>query len=303
MTGDATSMRRVLVTGRYGFTGRYVAEELAQAGWEVWGTGSHLPAEAGDTDRAADLTDPAALAAVLEEVRPDAVVHLAAVAFVAHGSVDDFYRVNLMGTRTLLGALAEGGHGAAGVVLASSANVYGNTRISPIPESATPAPANDYAVSKLAMEYAAGLFAGRLPVTVARPFNYTGAGQDPKFLVPKIVSHFRDRAARIELGNLDVARDFSDVRDVARVYARLLGNEAARGQTVNICSGQATQLQEIIDLCREITGHDIEVAVNPAFVRADEIKTLNGDPTLMNALAGPLERHALTDTLRWMLEA
>lgn len=303
MTGGTTSKGRVLVTGRHGFTGRYVAQELEAAGWEVWGMGSALPADPGPTDRAADLTDPEALKALTQEVRPDAVVHLAAVAFVAHGSIDDFYRVNLIGTRHLLGALADGGFGGKGVVLASSANVYGNTRVSPIPETATPAPANDYAVSKLAMEQVARLFAARLPITVTRPFNYTGAGQDPKFLVPKIVSHFRDRADRIELGNLDVARDFSDVRDVARAYALLLGNAEARGRTVNICSGRATALGEIIDLCREITGHDIEVAVNPDFVRTDEIKTLNGDPALLQSLAGPLDRYPLDETLRWMLDS
>jgi nucleoside-diphosphate-sugar epimerase len=297
------SARRVLITGRYGFTGRYAADALSAAGWEVWGLGSQLPEDAGATDRVADLTDRASLARAIGEIRPDAVLHLAAVAFVAHGDVDDFYQVNLIGTRNLLGVLADGGHGKSGVVLASSANVYGNTRMSPISEAAIPAPANDYAVSKLAMEHVAQLFAERLPITIARPFNYTGVGQDPKFLVPKIVSHFRDRAARMELGNLDVARDFSDVRDVAQAYSALLGSEKARGETVNICSGRATALGEIIDMCRVITGHDLEVAVNPDFVRADEIKTLNGDRSHLEALTGASERHALEDTLRWMLNA
>lgn len=297
------SARRVLITGRYGFTGRYAADALSAAGWEVWGLGSQLPQDAGATDRVADLTDRASLVSAIDEIRPDAVLHLAAVAFVAHGDVDDFYQVNLIGTRNLLGVLADGDHGQSGVVLASSANVYGNTRMSPISEAAVPAPANDYAVSKLAMEHVAQLFAERLPITIARPFNYTGVGQDPKFLVPKIISHFRDRAARMELGNLDVARDFSDVRDVAQAYCALLGSEKAKGETVNICSGRATALGEIIDMCRVITGHDLEVAVNPDFVRADEIKTLNGDRSHLEALTGSSERHALEDTLRWMLSA
>lgn len=294
---------RVFITGRHGFTGCYVADVLTAAGWEVWGLGANLPQEAGSCDREADLTDFDALSQVLEEVRPDAVVHLAAVAFVAHGSVDDFYRVNLMGTRNLLGALALGGYGGKGVVLASSANIYGNTKVNPISEDVPPAPANDYAVSKLAMEHMAQLFANDLPIVIARPFNYTGVGQDPKFLVPKIVSHFRDRAARIELGNLDVARDFSDVRDVARVYGALLDTEAARGKTLNISSGHAISLEAIIDMCRELTGHDVEVVTNPAFVRDDEIKTLKGDPSRLEALIGGLTRRPFEDTLRWMLEA
>jgi nucleoside-diphosphate-sugar epimerase len=297
------STRRVLITGRYGFTGRYAADALSAAGWEVWGLGSQLPDGASGTDRAADLTDKASLSKVIDEVCPDAVLHLAAVAFVGHGNVDDFYQVNLIGSRNLLGALDESGHAQSGVVLASSANIYGNTRISPIAEATVPAPANDYAVSKLAMEHVAQLFVERLPITIARPFNYTGVGQDPKFLVPKIVSHFRDRAVRMELGNLDVARDFSDVRDVAQAYCALLDSEKSHGETVNICSGRATELGQIIDMCKAITGHDLEVAVNPNFVRSDEIKTLNGDRSHLDALIGSSERHSLEDTLRWMLSA
>lgn len=293
---------RALVTGRYGFTGHYVAKALQSAGWQVWGACSHPIPEMGPTDVAASLTNADAVLQMVDTVRPDAVVHLAGIAFVGHGSVDDFYNVNLLGTRNLLDALAKRGHGQAGVVLASSANVYGNAPVSPISESTAPAPTNDYAVSKLAMEYMAKLFVSRLPIVVARPFNYTGVGQDPKFLVPKIVSHFRKGASRIELGNLDVARDFSDVRDVAAVYAALLDRQIS-GDTVNICSGRAIALGTIVDMCRAITGQDIEVTVNPAFVRADEIKTLNGDPSRAQSLLGGLSRHKFEDTLQWMIEA
>lgn len=294
---------RVLVTGRYGFTGHYVAEALTQSGWDVWGGCSHSTKEMGALDRVADLTDATSVTHMVNDIRPDAVVHLAGIAFVGHGSVDDFYRVNLLGTRNLLDALSKGGHGQSGVVLASSANVYGNALQSPISETTPPAPANDYAVSKLAMEHVAKLFANQLPIAITRPFNYTGVGQDPKFLVPKIVSHFRQRAPQIELGNLDVARDFSDVRDVAAVYATLLDGRNIGGKTVNICSGRAIALGDIIDMCRSITGHNLEVSVNPAFVRADEIKTLNGDPALVEGLLGGLDRHRFESTLRWMLEA
>lgn len=294
---------RVLVTGRYGFTGHYVANALSTAGWQVWGGCSHPSEDAGSFDRVADLTDATSVVKLIEEIRPDAVVHLAGIAFVAHGKADFFYCVNLLGTRNLLKVLARGGYGKNGVVLASSANVYGNARVSPVSENTQPAPVNDYAVSKLAMEHMAKLFSSQLPIVITRPFNYTGVGQDLKFLVPKIVSHFRKRAPRIELGNLDVARDFSDVRDIANVYTSLLDAKDVRGKTVNICSGRAIALGEIVDMCRSITDHDIEIAVNPAFVRADEIKTLNGDSSQIEMLLGSLTRHPFENTLRWMLEA
>jgi nucleoside-diphosphate-sugar epimerase len=294
------SKGRVLVTGRYGFTGHYVAKALATAGWDVWGACSQASKDMGPLDRVADLTDATSVVELVNEAQPDAVVHLAGIAFVGHDSVDDFYRVNLLGTRNLLNALSKHGHAKSGVVLASSANVYGNAPISPVSESTPPAPTNDYAVSKLAMEYMAKLFANQLPIVITRPFNYTGVGQDPMFLVPKIVSHFRNAAPRIELGNLDIARDFSDVRDVAAVYAALLDRRTT-GDTINICTGRAIALGDIVEMCRAITGHDIEVAVNPTHVRIDEIKIFNGDPSRIEKLLGSQHRYQFEDTLRWML--
>jgi nucleoside-diphosphate-sugar epimerase len=249
------------------------------------------------------LHDAAVLPPLFREVRPEAVVHLAAIAFVAHGNIDDIYRTNVVGTRNLLQALTEADAPLQSVLLASSANVYGNVLADSIDESTPPQPANDYAVSKLAMEYVAKLYAHRLPIIVTRPFNYTGVGQSPNFLVPKIVDHFRRRAPVIELGNLDVARDFLDVRTVVAYYRQLLESSRAVGSTVNVCSGRAWSLGEVLDLTRHLTGHAIEVRVNPAFVRADEVKTLRGNPAKLHSLAGNAPVIELPETLRWMLEA
>lgn len=292
---------RVLITGRYGFTGRYAAQELSAAGWDVWGLGSG-PAPADDARYVqGDLTDPASMERAVAAAAPDAVLHLAGIAFVAHGSAEDFYRVNLLGTRNLLEALAITGHGQKSVILSSSANIYGNSERSPIDEATPARPVNDYAISKLATEHLATLFGDRLPVSVARPFNYTGRGQDSHFLVPKIVSYFADRKPVIELGNTEIARDFSDVRDVVRAY-RMLLDAAPTGEIVNICSGVPTSLDQILKLCSEITGHEIEVTVNPEFVRAQEVQSLCGDPARLNSLVNMGDRIPFADTLAWMLQ-
>ncbi|MEM9395320.1 MAG: NAD-dependent epimerase/dehydratase family protein [Pseudomonadota bacterium] len=291
---------RVLVTGRHGFTGRYLAKELEQSGWEVWGVGASAALEEDPRYFQADLTNRESLENAIAKIQPDAVIHLAAIAFIAHGAAEDFYRVNVIGTRCLLDILAASGMANDGVVLASSANVYGNSTVIPITESAPPAPINDYAVSKLAMEHMARLFLDKLPIVIARPFNYTGLGQAKEFLVPKIVSHFRDRRTEIELGNLDVSRDFSDVRDVARAYSDLL-HFAPPGEVFNVCSGKATALQDVIDMCQKITGHDICVSVNPDFVRSNEVKTLKGDPSRLDELSRHSERRNFYQTLEWML--
>jgi nucleoside-diphosphate-sugar epimerase len=293
--------KRALVTGLRGFTGRYMARVLAEAGYRVFG--SVMPGEETGPDVfAVDLCDRGAVAAMAEEVQPDVVAHLAGIAFVAHRDAEQIYRVNVLGTRNLLEALAGARHQASAVLLASSANIYGNADVALIDEQVAPAPANDYAVSKLAMEYMARLWMDRLPIIVARPFNYTGIGQSENFLLPKIVAHFRKGARSIELGNLAVARDFSDVRVVVDCYRRLLA-AAPAGQAFNVCSGRAHSLASLLDIMADIAGYRIEVRVNPAFVRANDVLTLAGDNARLARAIGPLGQVALPDTLRWMYGA
>lgn len=300
-------MSRILITGAEGFTGRYLAAELASRGHEVHGLVIRAPEDRGAlasphlaATHACDLLDAERLKALVARIRPDKVAHLAAIAFVGHGDVEAFYRVNIVGTCHLLAALAAAPAVPSSVLLASSANIYGNSTEGVIDESVAPAPANDYAVSKLAMEYMARTWAGRLPLTLVRPFNYTGLGQSEDFLLPKIVAHFRRKAAVIELGNLDVERDFSDVRTVVQVYRRLLEGAAVH-ETLNVCSGRGHTLRGVLDLIGELAGHRPEVRVNPAFVRANEVRRLLGSKAALERRIGPVEGPALKDTLAWML--
>ncbi|HVI53958.1 MAG TPA: NAD-dependent epimerase/dehydratase family protein [Luteibacter sp.] len=287
---------RVLVTGHKGFTGHYVAAALRAAGYEVLG----LVEQPKDLDSpSVNLLDRAAVAQSVADARPDAVIHLAAIAFVAHGDADEMYRTNVVGTRHLMESLAALSTAPRAVLLASSANVYGNSDVELLSESVEPSPANDYAVSKLAMEYMAKLWSDRLPIVLARPFNYTGVGQADNFLLPKIVSHFQRGERVIELGNIDVARDFQDVRFVADAYVRLLSANAA-GQTVNLCSGTSVSLMQVIGMMQEIAGYEIEVRVNPAFVRGNEVARLTGDNRRLQSLVGPLDIIPLRTTLEWM---
>jgi len=290
--------RRALITGLRGFTGYYLAQELTAAGYRVFGT--VMPGEEVGPDMfAVDLCDRDAVAAMVAEVRPDVVAHLAGIAFVGHANVEAIYRVNVVGTRNLLEALASGSDQPTSVLLASSANIYGNASVPVIDEDVPPAPANDYAVSKLAMEYMARLWMDKLPITIVRPFNYTGVGQADNFLLPKIVSHFRRNEARIELGNLAIARDFSDVRMVARAYRRILA-AAPAGEAFNVCSGTPHSLSNVIEMMGEIAGYRIDVQVNPAFVRANDVLQLTGSNRKLTAVVGDLAPTPLSETLRWM---
>ena len=294
---DAT----LLITGGAGFTGRHLIAAANQKGYRciamVQNEGPEAPT-AFDTV-VADLLDPASLEHAILEVKPDYIVHLAAISFVAHGNTAEIYEVNQLGTINLLDAIRKNAPEIKKVLVASSANIYGNTGALPITESVPPAPVNHYGMSKVAMELATRLYAD-LPIILSRPFNYTGCGQSPNFLIPKIVNAFKDRKRAIELGNLDVSRDFSDVRDVVAAYLRLLGTDIS-AQAYNICSGTATSLLSVIDSLNELAGYDIQVSINSNFIRSDEIKTLYGSPALLEAAIGNYRKYALSDTLAWML--
>ncbi len=278
----------ILITGANGFTGRHFTEHARLAGHKV------LPLEA-------DLRDPVAVSATVAATDYDAVVHLAAISFVGHADNTAFYAVNVVGTTNLLQALAANGSCPSCVLVASSANVYGNCESSPIAETQPAAPVNHYAASKLAMEHMARTFSDRLPIVITRPFNYTGPGQELQFLIPKLVNHFARRAPRIEIGNLNVEREFNDVRMVCEAYLRLL-ERGAPGQTYNVCSGQPYTLRHVLATLEELTGHKMDVEINPAFVRANEVHRLCGDPTMLLKCVGTLTHMHLTDTLQWMIE-
>ena len=287
-------MSRVLVTGCSGFTGHHLAQRLVASGHEVFD-----PEAAG---RTFDLTRPETLTPVIAEARPDYVIHLAAQSFVAHEDASAFYRVNTVGTTHLLDALLASGTRVRRVVLASSANVYGNTVADPITEATPAAPVNHYAASKVAMELLAATYADRLPIAITRPFNYTGPGQSARFLVPKLVEHFAERRPTIELGNLDVVRDFSDVRAVVEAYVRLLSVEKPPS-VVNLCSGVGRSLRQVVDDLTDLSGHRIAIRVNPAFVRTSEVHRLVGSAATLRDSLGDLPHQDFRETLAWMLAA
>jgi nucleoside-diphosphate-sugar epimerase len=273
---------------------------LREHGFAVFGLTEHEPE--GPDEFSADLTDADAVTAALRAAAPDYVVHLAAIAFPGHTQADAIYRVNLGGSLVLLQSLAALGLGQRGILLPSTATIYSNAATAALVEDSPLAPASHYAVSKLAMEHMARLFANTLPVVVVRPFNYTGPGQREPYLVPKVVRHFAEKAPVIELGNIDVERDFLDVRMVVDAYRRLLMTPAAQGQTMNLCSERGTTVRALVGKLTAITGHGIEIRVNPKFVRVGEPQRIVGSSARLRGLIGDLAPIPLETTLADMLQ-
>lgn len=292
-------MAKVLLIGGDSFTGEYLKLALECAGLEVVPT---TKKSSPDLPKwiSCDISNRQEVVDLIAGVDPEYVVNLAGISFAAHPHPQELYTANLFGPENILFALDKAAGNIRKVILASTANIYGAPSKEIIDETTMPAPVNHYAGSKLAMEHMAATWFDRLPIIITRPFNYTGIGQSNKFLVPKIVDHFIKNENTIELGNTEIARDFSDVRDVAQAYVNLLRSDA-HSCCVNICSGTLTSLSDIVCQCEMLTGKSIEIKVNPAFVRQNEIRRLRGTNNLLEGLAGSTEFRPIHETLRWML--
>lgn len=295
----ALRSERVLITGGGGFTGRPLTERLRESGYDV----VSLSRDAPDPHALnADLCDFGATAQALSESRPSAVIHLAGIAAPSHGNIGDIYAANVTGTANLFAALELAKIKPRIVIVASSAQVYAvpDSEVA-ITEERALAPKTHYAVSKRATEEIAAIYSRQFPIIVTRPFNYTGPGQTTSFLVPKIVQHYAEQRREIRLGNLDLYRDFSDIRRVVEAYSRLLFSPIGP-TTLNICSGRAIHLADILTMMDEISGYPMRVVTDPSLVRTNETRSIVGSTSRLEAAIGPLPNPEFRETLTQMYE-
>lgn len=289
-------MQKVLITGIDSFTGIHLSSYLIKVGYEVYGT-SLL--KSSDKKYQCDITKKKDIVKVLKEIEPDYLIHLSGISFTAHGNNEDFYKVNTIGTSNILEAFIELNQNPKKIILASSATVYGNQNLEILHESLCCKPVNHYGASKYAMECLASDYFDKLPIIITRPFNYTGIGQAEHFLIPKIVKHFKENKKIIELGNLNVSREFNDVEFVCEVYKRLL-ESAVKSEVVNISSGKGIKLINVISMMNDIAEYNIKVVVNPIFLRKDEIKELTGSNEKLFSIIEKVEQKEFKNTLENM---
>jgi nucleoside-diphosphate-sugar epimerase len=282
-------MSRLFITGADGFTGVHLVNLAKKNSYEVY-------------ESKALLTDIVALKTEINSFKPEYVVHLAAISSTVSNHFNEIYETNLIGTLNLLNLLNIEGVKPKKVLLASSAQVYGNQGEKPFTEDSQLAPFNHYGVSKMSMEYMASQFFNSFPIVFLRPFNYTGVGHNAHFVIPKIVNHFKDKVESIELGNLDVKREYNDVRTVCRIYLDLL-NKGISGEAYNICSGKTYSLREILLVLENISKRRLDVTQNPQFMRPNEPTHLSGDPSKLVKTLGEIDFIPIEKTLEWMLHS
>lgn len=297
---------RVLVTGASGFAGPFLIEHLLEYGYEVTGGvhGPHktLPGESRAINL--DITDAEAVRQVVAEIAPDEIYHLAGLTRPASGAVEEFYAVNFGGALNLLEAVREEVP-EAGVLLVGSAYAYARSDRA-LSETDPFGPVNHYGVSKAGADLLGGSYALQgLRVVNVRPFNHSGPGQSPDFLLPALVEQFAEieagrRKPVVYLGNLDSVRDLSDVRDVVRAY-RLALQKGKNGEAYNVGSGRGVSVREIFEIVRREAGLEVELEVEPARVRATDIPYLVADTDKARKELGWEAKIPLETTIRDML--
>jgi GDP-4-dehydro-6-deoxy-D-mannose reductase len=308
---------KILVTGGGGFAGRHLLRDLLREGSaEVAATHLGGPPPVSDEEMsrvrwmALDVNSDESVRRVMSEIQPDVVYHLAGQASVGRSlsAPLETWEVNATGTLRVLMRLAEVGAGRR-LLLISSAEVYGAVppERQPIGEGAPVLPITPYGSSKAAAEVVALQMGASLgvEVVVARSFNHIGPGQDERFVLPSIARQLtRIRAGEADpvvgVGNLDVERDFLDVRDVVRAY-RLLMASGEAGGTYNVSSGVARTLLSVVQRLLDLSESGARLEVDPSRVRPIDIPLLVGDASRLRRLGWEATR-PLDETLRDLLE-
>lgn len=310
---------RILITGATGFAGRHLCRLLAEGGHEL-----HAVVRPGRAEQVPDgcvahdavLSDPDALAEIVQRVAPDRVAHLAGASSVGRSFAEPLatWDVNLGGTLALLEALRLHAP-ATPCLVVTSGEIYGRVALEDLPVDDTTAlnPLSPYGSSKAAADLAAGQYRATegLPLIRVRAFNHVGPGQDARFVLPNVArqiaqaEHDGHSAVEVKVGNLDTRRDFTDVRDMVRAYVLLL--ERGDPDAVYLaCSGRSRPIRDLI------TGLGPHARIPVTFVsdadlrRSGEQADLYGSPERLRADTGwvpeiPIET-TLADTLQWWRE-
>lgn len=306
-------MDKALVTGCNGFVGHALVARLASAGYEVWGADRVASADAfaGKQCFIGDLCDDAFVEELVEKAEPACIVHLAGQASVRQ-SFDDPVQTLSDNTRPALNImnLLRRRGSRARVLLVGSADEYGavDPSLLPLVESMPANPESPYALAKAIQNQYGRMFANLYDVdaVMTRSFNHTGPGQRDTFVLSSFarqVAAIRrgSQSGTIVVGNLDVKRDFLDVRDVCDAYVVLL-KKGRSGETYNVCSGQSYAIGDMLRQMCDITGVQVSIRIDTARLRPVDMPDMRGDPGKMHAHTGWNAKRPIAETLTSLLE-
>lgn len=290
-------IKKLLVTGLSGFVGQHVLRLLP------------------DTWRLLDIVDfdllsPESIDRCFSSGPPDAVIHLAGQTFVPESFYNPHqtFNTNLLGTLNLLQSLKRSGF-CGSFLYVSSGDVYGRVELAELPvnELHPVRPLSPYAVSKVSAELLClqWSYTERWRVIVARPFNHIGAGQRVDFVIPAVAQQLarirsRSQEPQVAVGDIDVSRDFLDVRDVVAAYFSLL-EHGRSGEVYNVCSGEERPVRELLNRLAELAGVAVDWVQDAARLRPSEQRRMAGCAHKIQEHTGWKPRISITETLQSVL--
>ena len=303
-------MSRILITGGTGFVGTHLVQFLKSntSHIAVLASGGKSKPQPGVHYYEVDIRERDAVRSVVQEVKPDHIYHLAGIS-----SVDDSwssprltYEVNVFGAYNLFDA-AMSLPRPPRILNISTSQVYAPCS-SPLSEDSRIQPNNPYAASKamaelLVVEYRRHTAGG---IITTRSFNHTGPGQPPNFVLPSIAKQFVEvelglRPPVLDVGNVEVQRDFTDIRDVIRAYSILL-EKGKPGEVYNVCSGSAVRLADIIRMFESAAGRKVTLATEESRVRSNDVPLICGDPKKVRETTGWQPQISLPETIADLLD-
>jgi GDP-4-dehydro-6-deoxy-D-mannose reductase len=276
-------MRRAVVTGGTGFIGRHLVADLRRRGLHVTTIGRRPVQDRHHVALGSGAWNTAQLARILDDSEPEAIFHLAGGAM---GTQAELEHLNLGLATSLMQAVRETGQRPV-LVFAGSATEYGAAIMDGVPvrESSECAPVGAYGRSKLAQTHAALAYgeATGTPVLVARIFNPIGAGIPAHLALGAFaeqIASVTGPRGTLRTGNIEVRRDFIDVKHVAAMLFGLASKPAARG-IINICSGKAVRLRALVKILISVSGKSIDIETDPSRLRPEELGVIVGSTALL----------------------
>ena len=302
---------KALITGVNGFVGEYLASYLQTKQIEIHGT--IIVGECRNPDvqvRYMDILDEKQTLAVISEIRPDCIYHLAGQANVGLSWKEPSMtmNINVMGAVNLFEAVKKAAPQCR-ILVIGTADQYGvvTADMCPLKESTPVSPKSPYALSKSMQEQAAGFYVREhgLNIVMVRAFNHIGPSQRQGFAVPDFASRIAEiefcLKEKIYVGNLNVARDFSDVRDIVRGYY-LLMEKGTAGEVYNIGSGKPIMVKELLQILLSLSNREIEVREAPDKMRPSDAPVIYADCSKIYESVGYKSEIDIHDTLKEILD-
>jgi len=276
---------RALITGVNGFVGPYLVEELVLSGYAVYGCALEKESNLSKLEEyfSCDITDSIQVEEVIESIKPDVIFHLAGFSSVAKSfeNPDLCFKINVNGTKNLVESFRKLKI-APKLIVVSSSEVYGQPKKNPVNEKSELNPLSPYAKSRVEQEKVALAYFNSI---IIRAFNHTGLNQPDTFVIPSFRKQVLEskNGGSVQVGNLDVVKDFSDVMEVVKAYG-IIYEKGVVGEIYNVGSGKGYLLKEVLENMIKESGKNISIVIDPKKYRPADIKEVFCDNSKIKKL-------------------